>query len=91
MLLVPFVSFRMFFFLFTFCEAVVEEERARRLGELGFGGWGPTSDGCSAQEGDDTCGGFFTKKRRSSSQELGTTLPGEVAFAPTHVRQNKWT
>ncbi|CAN0136888.1 unnamed protein product, partial [Hapterophycus canaliculatus] len=66
-------------------EAVVEEERARRLGELGFGGWGSTSDGFSAQEGDDMCGGFFTKKRRSSSQELGTTLPGEVAFAPTHV------
>eukprot|EP00903_Cladosiphon_okamuranus_P017456 g16078.t1 len=63
-------------------EAVVEEERSRRLGELGSGWWG-TSEG---HAGEETCGGFFAKKRRSSSQELGITLPGEVAFAPTHTR-----
>lgn len=65
-------------------EAVVEEERARRLGELGLG----SSGGSVRQDGEDMCGGFFGKRRRSSSQDgvsLGTTLPGEVAFAPTHV------
>lgn len=72
-------------------EAVVEEERARRLGELGLASWGGTSlssEACAGQEGDDLCGGFFTKRRRSASQDtpLGTTLPGEVAFAPAHVR-----
>ncbi|CAM9167134.1 unnamed protein product [Scytosiphon promiscuus] len=67
-------------------EAVVEEERARRLGELGFCGWASNSYGLSGQEGDGSCGGFFTKRRRSSDQELGTTLSGEVAFAPTHTR-----
>lgn len=71
-------------------EAVVEEERARRLGELGLASWASTagSDAAVGREADDTCGGFFTKRRRSVSQEaaiLGTTLPGEVAFAPTHV------
>ena len=64
----------------------MEEERSRRLGELGSGGWGGGSEGFAGQEVDDTCGGFFSKKRRSSSQELGVTVPGEVAFAPTHVR-----
>lgn len=63
--------------------AVVEEERSRRLGELGAGWWGTAEDHAGA--GEETCGGFFAKKRRSTSQELGTTLPGEVAFAPTHV------
>lgn len=73
-------------------EAVVEEERARRLGELGLASWGTSrtrSDGGFGQEGDDLCGGFFAKRRRSASHDsasLGTTLPGEVAFAPTHVR-----
>lgn len=73
-------------------EAVVEEERARRLGELGLASWGGTtlsSEACAGQEGDDLCGGFFAKRRRSASQDatpLGTTLPGEVAFAPAHVR-----
>lgn len=73
-------------------EAVVEEERARRLGELGLASWGGTSlssEACAGQEGDDMCGGFFAKRRRSASQDatpLGTTLPGEVAFAPAHSR-----
>ncbi|CAM9945298.1 unnamed protein product, partial [Ectocarpus fasciculatus] len=63
-------------------EAVVEEERSRRLGELGSGGSGGGASECGAgQEADDTCGRFFIKKRRSSIEELGTTLPGEVAFA----------
>ena len=72
----------------------MEEERARRLGELGLASWGGTtlsSEACAGggQEGDDLCGGFFAKRRRSASQDappLGTTLPGEVAFAPAHVR-----
>lgn len=74
--------------LAALCEAVVEEERSRRLGELGSGGSGGGASECGAgQEADDTCGRFFIKKRRSSSmQELGTTLPGEVAFA--NVSQN---
>lgn len=66
-------------------EAVVEEERARRLGELGLG----LSQGSIIHEGEDICGGFFIKRRRSASQDgvsLGTTLSGEVAFGPTHVR-----
>lgn len=65
-------------------EAVVEEERARRLGELGLG----LSQGSIIHEGEDICGGFFIKRRRSASQDgvsLGTTLSGEVAFGPTHV------
>lgn len=73
-------------------EAVVEEERARRLGELGLASWGGGASGsdCFAgQEGDDMCGGFFAKRRRSVSHDgasLGTTLPGEVAFGSAHVR-----
>lgn len=74
-------------------EAVVDEERARRLGELGLASWRASttrSEGSFGQEGDDLCGGFFAKIRRSGSHDgasaaLGTTLPGEVAFAPTHV------
>ncbi len=75
-----------FWLPFWIMTAVVEEERSRRLGELGSGGWGGGSECFAGQEGEDTCGGFFSKKRRSSTQELGTTVPGEVAFAPTHVR-----
>ncbi|CAM9111946.1 unnamed protein product [Ectocarpus sp. 12 AP-2014] len=69
-------------------EAVVEEERSRRLGELGSGGSGGRASECGAgQEAEDTCGRFFIKKRRSSTEELGTTLPGEVAFANSRVLQ----
>ncbi|CAN0535907.1 unnamed protein product, partial [Ectocarpus sp. 12 AP-2014] len=69
-------------------EAVVEEERSRRLGELGSGGSGGRASECGAgQEAEDTCGRFFIKKRRSSIEELGTTLPGEVAFANSRVLQ----
>lgn len=77
-------------------EGVVEEERARRLGELGVGvasrdkgiAWGP-GDIVAQGGNEDKCGGFFAKKRRSMSEDgvLGTTLPGEVAFAPNHVRK----
>lgn len=73
-------------------EAVVEEERARRLGELGVASWGAARSGAgglSGREMDDRCGGFFTKRRRPSQDAestLGTTLPGEIAFAPAHVR-----
>ena len=69
-------------------EAVVEEDRARRLGELGV--WGGTMHDNFIREGDDVCGGFFTKRRRSASQDstsLGITLPGTVVFPPTTVRQ----
>lgn len=73
-------------------EAVVEEERARRLGELGLASWGGmsfASNSIAGQDGDDLCGGFFTKRRRSASHDaasLGTTLPGEIAFGQAHVR-----
>lgn len=71
-------------------EAVVEEERARRLGELGLASWTSAAGSYrSGHEGrEDLCGGFFAKRRRSCSHDvvsLGTTLPGEVAFASSHV------
>lgn len=71
-------------------EAVVEEERARRLGELGLNGRTSMSDSFIVREGDDICRGFFTKRRRSASQDatsLGITLPGTVVFPPTTVRR----
>lgn len=68
-------------------EAVVEEERCRRLGELGLSSWTSTaSTGNGGHDADESCGGFFRWRGTSNCDPLlGTTLSGDEAFASTNV------
>lgn len=81
-------------------EAVVEEERAKRLGELGLSSLSTGGNGGGPEMGvpevnDDSCGGFFIKRGRSSSSHdevsMGASVPGEVALGSTRVSFRCWS
>lgn len=72
-------------------EAVVDEERSRRLGELGLTSWASTAAAAVGHDVEDTCGGFFGKRRGAAAQDnaiLGITLTGDEAFAATNVSRS---